>query len=154
MPITFVPDAGEVLMCDFGTGFCPPEMTKVRRVVVLSPRSRTKIKGTYLVVPISKTPPVPEEDYHCHFKPRSYIFFDPVEPVWAKGDMMCCVGFHRLDRLKINGRYTKSAIRKEDLHRIRKSLLHALGMETWAQVEASVQGRTPSPNLGLTPNVA
>jgi mRNA interferase MazF len=61
MPITFIPDAGDVLMCDFSTGFVPPEMVKTRRVIVLSPRNRARIPGTYIVVPISKTAPAPAE---------------------------------------------------------------------------------------------
>jgi mRNA interferase MazF len=106
MAITFVPDAGDVLICDFD-GFKAPEMTKVRRVVVLSPRSRVTFPGTYLVVPISKTPPSRPEPHHCEFKPRSYHFFDQTESVWAKADMVCCVAAHRLDRVKINGRYSE-----------------------------------------------
>jgi mRNA interferase MazF len=143
MPITFVPDAGDVLMCDF-TGFIAPEMTKVRRVVVLSPRSRTNFPGTYIVVPVSKTPPVPPRAHHCEFKPRAYYFFDDVEPVWAKADMITCVAASRLDRLKINGRYTGCRIRKEDLDAIRKAVLHALGMETWKQVEVTVTTKLTS----------
>jgi uncharacterized protein YifN (PemK superfamily) len=138
MAIQHVPDAGDVLMCDF-TGFQAPEMTKVRRVVVLSPRSRVFLKGTYLVVPISKTPPGTVEAHHCEFKPRAYDFFDMIESVWAKTDMATCVGYHRLDRVKINGRYTGARIRASDLLRIKASLLHALGMETWKQVEIAVR---------------
>ena len=138
MAITFVPDAGDVLMCDF-TGFVAPEMTKVRRVVVLSPRARRAFPGTYLVVPVSKTPPVPAEPHHHEFKARSYHFFDQVQSVWAKGDMVTCVGSHRLDRLMVNGRYTQCQIRKEDLQIIRKAVLHALGMETWQQAEITVK---------------
>jgi mRNA interferase MazF len=82
MPIQHVPDAGDVLMCDF-SGFVPPEMTKNRHVVVLSPRSRTILRGTYLVVPISKTCPYAPREHHCEFRPGSYPFFDPVESVWA-----------------------------------------------------------------------
>ncbi len=66
MPITFVPNAGDVLMCDFTTGFQPPEMVKVRKVVVLSARSRKTMPNTYLVVPLSKTVPAPPEG--CHYR--------------------------------------------------------------------------------------
>jgi mRNA-degrading endonuclease toxin of MazEF toxin-antitoxin module len=83
MAITFVPDAGDVLMCDF-IGFIAPEMTKVRRVIVLSPRSRDVIPGTYLVVPVSKTPPSRPEPHHHEFPPRGYDFFDHGQSVWAK----------------------------------------------------------------------
>jgi|ERR1017187_7518602 uncharacterized protein YifN (PemK superfamily) len=138
MAIPFVPDAGDVLMCDF-TGFVAPEMTKVRRVVVLSPRARRSFPGTYVVVPVSKTPPSPPEPHHCEFKPRSYHFFDQIESVWAKADMVTCVGAHRLDRVKVNGRYSRAQIRQEDLHMIRKAVLHALGMEAWQQAEVAVR---------------
>ena len=128
MPITFVPDAGDVLMCDFN-GFVAPEMTKLRKVVILSPRSRISFPGTYLVVPLSKTPPVPLEPCHCEFRPRSYDFLDPVESVWAKANMMTCVATVRLDRLKLHGRFSAARIRREDLARIRLAVLHTLGMQ-------------------------
>lgn len=138
MPIQHVPDAGDVLICDF-TGFQAPEMTKIRRVVVLSPRSRTTFPGTYLVVPISKTTPCPPADHHCEFRPGSYHFFDPVESVWAKADMITCVGWRRLERVKTNGRFSGARIRKEDLYAVRKAVLHAMGMENWQQVEEAVR---------------
>ncbi len=73
MPITFVPDPGDVLMCDFTTGFQPPEMVKVRKVVVLSPRSRTAMPDTLLVVPLSKTAPVPREGGITNSSPEANI---------------------------------------------------------------------------------
>jgi uncharacterized protein YifN (PemK superfamily) len=138
MAIPFVPDAGDVLMCDF-TGFVAPEMTKTRRMIVLSPRARRNFPSTYLVVPISKTPPQPPEPHHCEFGPRSYHFFDPIEPVWAKADMITCVASHRLDRVMVNGRFSRAQIRREDLQRLRKAVLHALGMETWQHTEIIVK---------------
>jgi uncharacterized protein YifN (PemK superfamily) len=138
MSITFVPHPGEVLMCDFSTGFKPPEMVKVRRVVVLSPRNRVRFPGTYIVVPVSKTTPSPPQGCHCEFKPRAYGFFDPVESVWAKADMIVSVAAHRLERLRINGRFTSVRIREGDLMRVRNAVLHALGMEKWREVEESV----------------
>jgi mRNA interferase MazF len=130
--ISFVPSPGHVLMCDF-TGFLPPEMTKVRKVIVLSPRSRIYTPSTYLVVPTSMTPPSPAEACHCEFKPGSYDFFDRRESVWAKCDMVAHVAARRLDRVKINGRYTSPRIRSEDLARVRKCVLHAMGMERWIE---------------------
>jgi mRNA interferase MazF len=143
MPITFVPHPGEVLMCDFSTGFKPPEMVKVRRVVVLSPRNRVRFPGTFIVVPISKTTPCPPEGCHCEFKPRAYEFFDRVESVWAKADMVVNVAAHRLERLRINGRFTSVRIRENDLLRVRKAVLHALGMEKWREVEEATTATMP-----------
>jgi uncharacterized protein YifN (PemK superfamily) len=149
MAITFVPDAGDVLMCDF-KGFKAPEMTKVRLVVILSPRSRVSFPGTYIVVPISKTAPCPAEAHHCEFKPRSYHFFDPIESVWAKCDMVTSVASHRLDRVKVAGRYCRVQIRKEDLGRIRTAVLHTLGMEKRQEMEVLVKTRVIATNA--TPN--
>ncbi len=130
MALTHVPDAGEVLMCDFD-GFKKPEMVKVRRVVVLSPRARRGYPQTYIVVPLSKTAPDCIEKHHCAFGPRSYTFFHSSETVWAKADMVCCVARHRLDRLRFNGRYQSCDLRKDDLERIRGAVLSALGMQAW-----------------------
>lgn len=137
-------------MCDF-TGFVAPEMTKVRRVVVLSPRSRSILKGTYVVVPISKTPPATVEAHHCEFPARSYIFFDMTEPVWAKADMVTCVGYQRLDRMRINGKYGEARISKVHLAAIRKSILHALGMEKWREVEVAVRLQPHTSGNGAVP---
>jgi mRNA interferase MazF len=136
--ITFVPDAGDVLMCDF-RGFVKPEMTKLRRVIILSPRSRVTFPDTYIVVPVSRTPPSCPEPYHCEFKARSYYFFDQGESVWAKADMVTCVAAHRLDRILINGRYSRAQVKKDDLHLVRRAILHALGMESWKQAEVIVR---------------
>lgn len=138
LAIPFVPDAGDVLICDFA-GFVAPEMTKIRRVIVLSPRARRNFPGTYLVVPVSKTAPQPQELHHCEFGPRSYPFFDQINCVWAKADMVTCVASRRLDRVMVNGRYSRAQIRKEDLQRLRKAVLHALGMEAWKQDEGIVK---------------
>ena len=53
--------------------------------------------------------------------------------------MVTCVGSHRLDRVMVNGRYTRCQIRKRDLHLVRIAVLHALGMESWKQVEVEVK---------------
>ena len=82
---------------------------------------------------------MPSDGCHCEFRPRSYDFFDPVETVWAKADMVTCVGRHRLDRVKISGRYTEARIHAKDLLRIRRSVLYALGMDNWEPAEIAVE---------------
>ena len=67
----FIPDAGDVLMCDFTTGFIPPEMTKKRKVIVLSTRPRGYYPDTYIVVPVSKTPPSIVADCHSALHHRT-----------------------------------------------------------------------------------
>ena len=41
MTLGFHPNAGDIVICDYATGFKPPEMVKVRPVVVISPRRRS-----------------------------------------------------------------------------------------------------------------
>ena len=130
-------------MCSFD-GLTAPEMTKTRRVIVLSPQSRTHFPDTFLVVPVTKTPPSPFENHHYEFKPRSYEFFDPCESVWALANMLTCVKRLRLDRVKINGRYAAARIRECDLKLVRQAVLHALGMDKWQQTETrSIQELVP-----------
>lgn len=124
MAITFVPDPGDVLMCNF-EGFMPPEMTKVRPVIVLSPRSRRIVPDTYIVVPTSTTMPASVAGWHCELKRGSYACFNAAVPIWAKCDMLTCVAAHRLDRVKVAGRYNRVQIRKGDLLRVRQAVLHA-----------------------------
>jgi mRNA interferase MazF len=138
MTISFVPSAGDVLVCDFD-GFRPPEMNKVRPVIILSPRSRRAFPDTYIVVPTSRTPPASVEGWHCQLKRGRYPCFDQSVPIWAKCDMVNCVAARRLDRIKVAGRYNRVQIRRDDLARVRQAVLHALGMETWKEVEIVVE---------------
>lgn len=99
MPLTFHPAAGAVVVCDYSTGFRPPEMVKVRPVVVISPRRR----GSQLVtvVPISSTAPSPIEPWHYELPPGAY---PPARgPVWVKADMIATVALTRLDRIRVKG---------------------------------------------------
>lgn len=60
MPITFSPKPGTVLLCDYDLGrtaHVPPDMTKRRPVVVVSPRSRHHFRSLILVVPLSTVAP-------------------------------------------------------------------------------------------------
>jgi uncharacterized protein YifN (PemK superfamily) len=133
MPIQHVPHAGEVLICDF-SDHRPPEMTKIRKVIMLTPRSRVSVTETFLVIPVSMTPRGPSAS-HCEFKPRAYLFFDEKQPVWALTDMVTCVARWRLNRLKLNDRFVSSRIRETDLFRIREAVLHSMGMVGWKQRE-------------------
>lgn len=97
MPLTFHPDPGAIVMCDFTTGFRPPEMVKLRPVVVISPRRRRTQLAT--VVPLSSTQPVPLEPWHFQLPPGAY---PPARgPMWAKCDVLATVALDRLDRVKV-----------------------------------------------------
>jgi uncharacterized protein YifN (PemK superfamily) len=149
MALPVIPDSGDVLMCDFATGFIPPEMTKLRRVIVLSPRPRDYYPDTYIVVPVSKTASASIGAQHCEFKPRAYPFFDAAESVWAKADMLACVSKHRLDRVRWNGQYQRCRIRLDDLNRVRQAAIHALGLREWHEQEVAIRLRTHQESLNL-----
>lgn len=132
MAITFHPGPGVVLMCDFNTGFKPPEMIKLRPVVIISPRRRTSELCT--VIPLSTTVPDPVQPYHHRMDPRSLPGSLAREETWAKGDMVITIARWRLDRVKIgkdgNGRrlYTTHSVIPQDLEAIRRCVMEGLGI--------------------------
>jgi mRNA interferase MazF len=125
MAITFHPRPGTVLICDFSTGFRPPEMVKRRPLVVVSPRRRHH-SGLCLVVPFSTVSPKPVEAFHYVIPAGAYAFLHSQKDVWAKGDMLSCVAFHRLDRVLLNGRYVAPSLRPGDFAAIQLTILAAL----------------------------
>lgn len=42
MALTFHPKPGAILVCDYDTGFVPPEMVKKRLCIVITPRLRRR----------------------------------------------------------------------------------------------------------------
>lgn len=134
MPIRFPPAPGDVLVCDFATGFQPPEMVKRRPVLVLSPRLRHR-DGLCTVVPLSSTPPTRPVPYQCQLTlpsspPRPFSRTD----LWAKADMLATVAFHRLDLFRMGrdaaGRrqYVRIRVVDDDLARVQICVAHALGL--------------------------
>ncbi|HUB16094.1 MAG TPA: type II toxin-antitoxin system PemK/MazF family toxin [Acetobacteraceae bacterium] len=100
MPLTFHPTPGTIVICDFSTGFRPPEMVKARPVVVISPRRRTAQLAT--VVPLPSAAPLPIEPWHYCLPAGAY---PPARgPIWVKGDIVTTVALHRLDRVRTKSR--------------------------------------------------
>ena len=130
MPINFNPRNGMVLICDFTTGFKPPEMVKRRPVVVIASRNDAKL---CTVVPLSTTPPVPVTSHHHRLDAVALPGKLHTKETWAKCDMLCTVSLERLDRVKVgkdaNGKrlYSSMSVSKEDFKAIQKGVLHALG---------------------------
>src|SRR5437762_288703 len=104
-------------MCDFTTGFKPPEMVKRRHVVVVSPRYR-RHTGLCLVVPFSTVPPRDVEPHHLEIPVGSYDFFDPAKSTWLKADMLTSVSFERLDRVLLYGRFATPVLEYKDLAKV------------------------------------
>lgn len=100
MGLMYYPKQGEILLCNYNTGFVAPEMTKIRPVVIISPRLRRRA-DLVAVVPLSTTPPVNVERHHCKIelaRPLPAPFDSPA--MWAKCDMIATVARDRLDRFK------------------------------------------------------
>ena len=98
MSLKYHPNRADVLICDFSLGgFIPPEMVKVRPVVVMSRRIKT---GTCVVVPLSGTEPDNLKPWHHEITPRSLPGIWATRTMWAKCDMVCSVALKRLDRIK------------------------------------------------------
>jgi len=132
MPITFKPSAGMVLICDFDTGFRPPEMVKVRPVVVVSPQRHNG--ETCTIVPLSTTSPGVITAVHHEMHGDSMPARLRKERVWAKCDMLTTVSLARLDRVR-DGRdasgkrlYVAHSVTLDDLMAIRRGMLVALGL--------------------------
>lgn len=133
MPLPFSPNPGTVLMCDFNTGFKPPEMVKMRPVVTVSPRRRDRTE-LVTVVPLSTTPPVPPEPYHHRLRSTRLPGKLDKQETWAKCDLIYTVAFWRLDRIR-TGRskgkrqYRMGTLSDEDWSQIRQCVKIALGLD-------------------------
>jgi mRNA interferase MazF len=115
-----------VLMCDFSSGSVPPEINKIRHVVVVSPRRR-RHTGSCTVVPLSTVAPNPVERYHLRIPANTYGFLKKDTYVWAKGDLVAHVSFQRLDRVLENNRYCSPSLDSEDVAGIRLAVWEGLG---------------------------
>jgi uncharacterized protein YifN (PemK superfamily) len=126
MPLNYYPRAGNIYIADF-KGFEPPEMVKVRPIVVISPRlpHRSEI---VTIVPLSTTAPKHDLPF-CVKLSKNYMPNEPIDKeVWAKCDMIMNVSKNRLDAIKIGRRkYVYPTLSHEDLILIRRGVLHGLG---------------------------
>ncbi len=124
MGITFWPQPGTVLMCDFNSNL-EPEIVKVRRVVVVS---SVGVRQVMVVVPISTTPSREIRPVHVKLTGR-YEFL--ARDVWAKCELVTHVARYRLDRVRYGERYLngwQTRITHDDLTAIRFGVLHAIGL--------------------------
>lgn len=128
MALKFFPRARQLFVCDL-SGFNPPEMTKIRPVVVISPRLpyRSQIAT---VVPISLTEPL----HNLPFVVRLSKNYHPLEaddlPCWAKCDMVLNLSLERLSGFKIDRRkFGYPTMNNEDFQLVRAGVLHGLGYE-------------------------
>ncbi|MGB1091412.1 MAG: type II toxin-antitoxin system PemK/MazF family toxin [Oceanobacter sp.] len=130
--INFHPKKGTVLTCDFSTGFQPPEMVKVRPVVVITPQLPGRV-NLCTVVPISSVEPVPMQLFHHEMDPNSLTPKLAATRCWAKCDMLYSVSLKRLDRVRekdANGKrvYLMGTVTSEDMTAIEIAILNGLGL--------------------------
>ncbi|MBL6762180.1 MAG: type II toxin-antitoxin system PemK/MazF family toxin [PS1 clade bacterium] len=126
MAINFYPRAGQIFICDF-SHFSPPEMTKKRPIIIVSPRLKNRAK-IVTIVPLSTTAPRVSDDYTVLLSKD----YDPNgsgnKRVWAKCDMVLNIGTHRLNSYKIGRRkYFTPETSGDDLERVRRGVLAGLG---------------------------
>src|SRR5579859_4482122 len=123
MPITFPPDQGQILMCDFTTGFMRPEMLKIRHCIAVSPKRHT---GTCLIVPLSTEPPAHVEAWHYLIPRYVYPCIECGADVWVKGDMLTHAAFARLNRPKENHVEVRRLLQAAHLKEVLKTVVHAI----------------------------
>lgn len=128
MGLLFHPRAGQIFMCDF-SGFKVPEMTKLRPVIVISPRlpHRSEIVA---IVPVSLTPPTHSLPFCYRLSKNYHPEEEDGRPCWAKADMLMNIGTYRLTAFKIGRRkYVYPTLTPEDLAAVRHAVLCGLGLD-------------------------
>lgn len=138
MPITIHPKIGQILLCDFSTGFKEPEMVKSKRpVIIISPQ--VKGRGNLLtVVACSTVEPNPILPFHYKLPKQSMPQIERFQEsdTWVKGDMIYSVGFHRLDLIQLGKKdprtgkrlYFSQRLGREQMTMIYKCVLHGLNL--------------------------
>lgn len=125
MPLgLYFPRPGDVLICDYSTGFIEPEMVKHRPVVVVSGRERHG-RRLCTIVPLSTTDPAKPEAWHYRMSVQIPSWATGI--CWAKCDMLSTVSFDRLDKphskTRSGRQYHTVRISPLDLAAIRKAVL-------------------------------
>lgn len=143
MAITFHPSPGQILVCDFSTGFKEPEMVKNNRpVIVLTPGYKGR-SGLVTVVPLSTKEPTGIMPYHYKL-PRTcmpQVGRFQENDSWVKADLIYTVGFHRLNLIRLGNRDPNTGKRlcyqrrlsRERMKEIYTCVLHGLNLGSLSQ---------------------
>lgn len=137
MAIIFHPKPGQILLCDFSTGFKEPEMVKSKRPVVVLTGTIQGRFNLVTIVPLSTVEPMSPQPYH-HKIPKQLMpmigKFQESDS-WVKGDMIYTVGFHRLDLIRLGKcgsnkkrEYFKNRLDKDQMKKIYFCILHGLNL--------------------------
>jgi len=134
MGLKFTPHKGQIILCDYNTGFKPPEMVKRRPAVVISPRFPER-HNLCTIVPLSTTPPDKIMPYHCQIELPKAAPKLLSRICWVKADMIAAVGLKRLDFITLgkdaNGKriYYKESVSQGQLSLIEAAVLASLGIK-------------------------
>lgn len=129
--LPFHPSPGDILICDYTTGFKAPEMVKRRLCVVVSPKLKRR-DNLASVVPLSQTEPQPVEAWHHKVALVSKSWGDG--PRWAACDMIATVSYGRLSRphyrhpITSTRLYETLALSADDLAQVQAKVRLALGL--------------------------
>ena len=132
--VKFHPSPGQILRCDF-RGFAAPEMTKIRPVIVISPRPERASKRTCIIAPLSTTAPKKVMPFHMLVTMPQNAPDNLASECWLKGDMIYSVSLARLSLYwthKQGGRriWWRDTVGKENLADIRQCVSTAIGRPT------------------------
>lgn len=128
MAIQFFPRMGQVLIADF-SDLSEPEMTKIRPVIIVSPRLPYR-SDLVAVVPVSLTAPKHDLPF-CFRLSKNYHPLEPNDlPSWAKADMVTNIALRRLAGFKVGRRkWEFPNLSHEDLLGVRYAVLCGLGLD-------------------------
>ncbi len=126
--INFFPRMGQVFVADF-SDLKEPEMTKIRPVVIVSPKLPFR-SNLVAVAPLSLTEPRHALPF-CYRLSKNYHPDESDDlPCWAKGDMVTNIAIRRLAGFKVGRRkWLIPNLTSEDLYGVRRAVLCGLGLD-------------------------
>jgi mRNA interferase MazF len=128
MGLKFYPRAGQIFVGDF-SDLQPPEINKIRPVIVISPRLPNR-SALVAIVPISTTAPFRDLPYVYKLSKNYHPNSDQDLPCWAKCDLVMNISVARLDAFKVGRReYVYPTLTPEDLKAVRKAVMAGLGLD-------------------------
>ncbi len=142
MAISYPPNQGEILICDF-SGSIKPEICKKRPVLVLTPRFR-RVQRLLTVIPLSTTAPMSIQRWHTKIQVDLPHPYDSPE-CWAKCDLIQTVSWDRLSLFKAGkdcyGKriYPRVVLDPATLERVWQCVLHGLGRSDLVDLKKSFE---------------
>lgn len=138
MAITFHPQPGQILLCDFSQGFKEPEMVKSHRPVIVLTAPMVGRANLVTVLALSTKQPDNIMPFHYKIPRKSMPQLGRFQEndTWVKGDMIYTAGFHRLDLIRLGKKDNKTGKRlyfnqklgREQMREIYKCALHGLNL--------------------------